>query len=305
MGPTGQKTGYGTVADEMSKALEELGHVRDEKGVKIYHGIPYPSIGGAKYVYTMFEMMPALKEWGPVLNHAKTIFTGSTYSAACLRPVTKRPVVPIAHGVRQDLYVDRLPSDVFKFGCFAEHVPRKFLRETITAFTEEFGPDEKVKLYVKTWSANKNVADLFVGKKNVVMVTGNVADMKNLYAAMDGYVLPSVEGWGLTQMEAIASGLKPIVLDFGGVKDFCNKDNSVLVAPGPEERCPIDPRFEFMKPYMKWRRPDKGALMAAMRRVVKNGGEWLDEKQAKDFASSWTWRRCVEEMLKHVDVQEL
>ena len=50
------------------------------------------------------------------------------------------------------------------------------------------------------------------------------------------YLLPSVlEGWGLTGIEAMASGAALVASRIGGIEDYANDENSLLVAPDDHE----------------------------------------------------------------------
>lgn len=293
-------TGYGVVSAGMRKGLKELGHEISEDGMRVFHGIPYPSIHGAGILYTMFELYPAIIEWGEIMNGAKHIFTGSEWSARCLGAVTTREVHPVGHGVDVKRYPRKRDWDKFRFGCWAEHVPRKFIPQLIEAFEEEFKDDEDVELLVKTWSVNKNVSLLFRGTRRTTFVHGRVDDMGKLYSRIDSYVLPSLEGWGLTQAEAIACGIKPIVLGFGGVVDFCDNDNAILVRPTLPRKVGYDPRFEYVKPYMRWVLPEKDDLKKKLRLVKEAGGFFLDDGTVERFREKWSWKNVARNLVEVV-----
>lgn len=55
---------------------------------------------------------------------------------------------------------------------------------------------------------------------------------KEIYGTSKIYLLPSVlEGWGLTGMEAMASGAVVVSSRIGGIVDYANDNNSVLIEP--------------------------------------------------------------------------
>lgn len=296
-------TGYGSVARGMKQALRELGHSVNEtekSDVRVWHNLPYPSIGNCNAVYTMFELKPALQEWGPVLDTAEIVFTGSKWSAECLQAVTKTPVIPVGHGISIDHDVEPLTSfDKFTFLCVAELVPRKFLPILVKAFEDEFKEDD-VELHVKTYSVNKNPALLFTGRRKVAFLGGMFDEMGGLYKSYDGYALPSMEGWGLTQMEAIACGIKPVVLEAGGVMDFCNEKNAWLVEPDPPENAPIDPSFSFIKPYMTWQKPNYESLRKTLRDAYENH-EPVPDAELKRFRKKWTWKNVARKLVKELE----
>ena len=93
------------------------------------------------------------------------------------------------------------------------------------------------------------------------------------YAASDAYVLPSRgEGWGRTQMEAMACGLPVLSTRWGGNLDFMNDNNSLLIdINGLVE---IDQRTEI--PFyrgQKWAEPSAENLREMMRKIVEKPAE--------------------------------
>lgn len=59
---------------------------------------------------------------------------------------------------------------------------------------------------------------------------------KDIYGKSKIYLLPSVlEGWVLTGMEAMASGATVISSRIGGITDYANDDNSILITPDDKE----------------------------------------------------------------------
>ncbi|MBM6640867.1 glycosyltransferase family 4 protein [Lacticaseibacillus paracasei] len=55
---------------------------------------------------------------------------------------------------------------------------------------------------------------------------------ESIYGQAKVYLLPSVlEGWGLTGMEAMASGAVLVASNIGGIEDYANDTNSILVPP--------------------------------------------------------------------------
>ncbi|MHA5125130.1 glycosyltransferase family 4 protein [Oenococcus oeni] len=57
-------------------------------------------------------------------------------------------------------------------------------------------------------------------------------DLRKIYGESKIYLLPSVlEGWVLTGMEAMASGTMVVSSRIGGITDYANDDNSILITP--------------------------------------------------------------------------
>lgn len=301
----GEATGYGQVSAGLTKAIVDLGHEVVTKGedVVIWHDLPDERAPEKiDYIYTMFEFMPPPPEWETVLNRAKAIFTGSTYSAACLKMVTEKPVIPVGHGVSVVPKKPRKEFNVPTFLTIAEHVPRKFLEQIIGTFEDEFAKED-VELHVKTWNPLINVARLFMGKKKSALLCGFFQDLGSVYTSYDGYILPSVEGWGMTQMEAIACGLKPITLGFGGTLDFCNDQNSYIVEPGPIEQIELHHWFPIGQPGMMWRRPTEKSLREKMRLAFEKR-EKLPDDYCSAFREIWSWKTVAKQMISEIEQHE-
>ena len=60
----------------------------------------------------------------------------------------------------------------------------------------------------------------------------DVNDLREIYGKSKIYLLPSVlEGWGLTGMEAIASGAVLVASNVAGITEYANENNSKLIEP--------------------------------------------------------------------------
>lgn len=60
----------------------------------------------------------------------------------------------------------------------------------------------------------------------------DVNDLREIYGKSKIYLLPSVlEGWGLTGMEAIASGAVLVASNVAGIMEYANENNSKLIEP--------------------------------------------------------------------------
>ncbi len=70
---------------------------------------------------------------------------------------------------------------------------------------------------------------------------------EEIYGSSKIYLLPSVlEGWGLTGMEAMASGALVVASRIGGIVDYANDANSILVEPDNKKEF-VDNIIEILK----------------------------------------------------------
>ena len=305
-------TGYGTSERRLKMGLESIGvkvtasPAPVDGAVNFYLGVPFPPVDGVDVYWSVFELEGAPDEWKPGLDSAKLVVTLSRYSRSLLEPITTTPVEVIGDSVHlgdaMPDHDDLLPG--FAFFSQSNWVPRKFFPLLLEAFEEEFRHDSDVMLYVKTWSNEINVVDAFIGKKKCVLVSGFVDDVSSLYRRFHAYALPSLEGWGLTQLEAIAMGLRPVVLGHGGVLEFCNDKNSRMVKPTGPVQVRTDARFFFYRRNMKWRLPDKEDLKRALRETREEGG-FLPDREAMKARKKWSPEQAARKLVAAIEKHEV
>lgn len=102
----------------------------------------------------------------------------------------------------------------------------------LKAFTELYGENKKIKLYLVGDGPCHNMLQQEISKlglDKVVTMPGNVSNVEGYYALADVYVQASHrEALPLTTLEAMAAGLPIISTDVGGMKDIV-KDNGILI----------------------------------------------------------------------------
>ena len=200
----------------------------------------------------------------------------------------KRPVDVVMHGVDVEFYSPSESSHSlpggrgFNFLAVGTHVERKNIKHLVRAFLEEFGGHEDVALFLLLrpeyhTSQNNVVLDFTEWEREwdrnsapIMLWTGYLSreHLRDFYAHADAYVMPSNEGFGLTLLEAMACGTPAIGLDHGGVVDFLNEENGILV--------PTSDRYVAEDidtiPYVgeEFYAPDIHRLRKAMRRMFED-----------------------------------
>lgn len=187
---------------------------------------------------------------------------------------------------------------------------RKGIETLITAFCTEFSEAEDVCLLLKTRASTNQeivqqqayidrIALQVNGKKrpSVVLMstTGSWSEdhLAQLYNSADCYVLPTRgEGWSLTVMEAMASGLPVITTNWSAHLDFIHADNGYLI--NVEKFVAPNPR----NPRLYWAVPD----LLHLRQLMRHAYHHPDEARARgalgrqSITERYTWEQSAANM---------
>ncbi len=183
--------------------------------------------------------------------------------------------------------------------------------DDVTLVVKDFGPggpypaDE-----VSAW-ADRLAAD--TSAPRVVRLTGSIgeADLPGLYTACDCLVHPyRAEAFGLTMIEAMASGRLVIAPETGAARDFMGPETAMLV-PAARQEMPtltdMDGRLLAGPPVYHEIAPDD--LAAALRAAAADPGygREIGARAADDVAANHSWRRTAEAAAQriHAVVDEL
>jgi len=285
------KAGLDIRVDNLHRSLVPGFYRLQQKDVRdrfqILHQIPTvaPNVDGY-YTVTEFDQPP----YGSIsiLRKAKLILTESEFCknifeefADCEVHVINYPIDPQfkPEGVKHvfDPITDKFR---FKFLSIFEWIMRKDPYTLIQAFVEEFSPEEDVCLILRTWTKFENPRK-WIGKlapnHNVFWMPTPVENLPALYRACDCFVTSTWgEGFGHPIAEALACGMKVIAPDSTGIKEFCNKTNSLMVPTTETEvgngRNEIG---HLIKPWFKCWKPDKEELKKAMRKAYRSELKFL------------------------------
>ncbi len=232
-------------------------------------------------------------------------FTRDTFS----RNGVTRPIDVVLHGVDSEYFrpaEPRVPFSQgagFNFLAVATHVERKNIRHLVRAFLEEFRSSEDVALFLllrpEYHTTQNNVALDFTewerehdrDSARILLWTGYVTreHLRNFYANADAYVMPSNEGFGLTLLEAMSCGTPAIGLDHGGVKDFVNEQNGMLVRKGETYLAEDVDTLPYVGDV--FHAPDIAGLRRAMRRMFDDRRLTRElGRLARADAAKLTWK---------------
>jgi len=200
--------------------------------------------------YWAWELEAIPKEWIRAIGYMNAIFTPSHFTTKVIQGYTNYPVLTVTHPVtiaaatadirkRLDIPEDAfLVSNIFSFGSAME---RKNPMGLIAAFKQACASFKDAYLVLKA-NAGANspekqmLLQAIAGHPNIRLIDQhwNRADVLGLIQSSDLYAsLHRSEGFGLTIAEAMLLNTPTLVTAWSGNMDFCNAENSFLIAHKP------------------------------------------------------------------------
>jgi len=281
--------------------------------------------GTKKYCYTLFETDKLPEPWKDGLLNMEKIFTFSNFNKEMWvknSGIPEDKIVVLPYGVEKDFTVEGPKAKIlnkkeFTFISNGDFTERKNFEALITAFVEEFKPNENVCLLLKahfggfTKDHKKRLLDSI--SSFVTRITSNpprilffgdkvtTKDLANLYRTSDCYVTTSRgEGLGLPVIEAMACGLPVIGTGWSSLADL-NFEGITL----PYELETID-SVEYIRKCPealnhKWAEVNVDEVRKAMREVFLNKEAYKQKglENAKKVQGK-TWHDAAVNILKTV-----
>jgi len=303
---TQNANGYGASSRCIIDELKRIGisaslHNEGQDIGLLYHApFTLPSMNTPyRVVYTMFESTRIPDEWDEYLPDADMILVPSKWVAGVFgeKGYTTK-VVPLGYNSRVFTYrareEKRKNRKPFVFLHYEAFNARKGFMELWKAWTDTFEKDEPVKLILKTV---RNTAPFPIPKSeypNVEVITGAMSEgeLADLCASADCFVFPSRgEGFGITPLEAMATGLPAIVPNAHGITEYFDKDYMYEVKV--EGQCPAL--------YSKYKEGvgtmslcDVKHLGQQMRWVYEHEEEAREMgKKASEYVKQWTYEHTA------------
>lgn len=261
--------GYGYATKCMYESLQRLGyHIEPNDSsadVEIWFDQPPTwkfSPNTYKIGYHPWESTELQPGWAEIMNKCDEIWTPSPLIADWYRQYAgvTVPVYVYQHGIDPIWKtVKREPSEKIKFLHIGAEATRKGGWDTVRAFRRAFPHNQDVSLTIKMINSGWNgIPNL--GRVRYINGPLSLGNLQKLYYLHDVYVYPSAgEGFGLTPMQAIATGMPTITVpDWAPYADYLDPNLSISaklvrspwpkIHPGKVFR----PKFDDVIDRMRW-----------------------------------------------------
>jgi glycosyltransferase involved in cell wall biosynthesis len=176
-----------------------------------------------KIGYCMFESTKCPQEWGDYLRQLNILITPSKFARDVFFNQFGIDSIVIPHGINTDefVYQEREKKNTFKLVFYNAFDSRKGHTELLRAFMLEFSPKEDITLTLKTcneWPSNTWWGDHTYMIKEV---NGDIENRAEFLKNYDCMVFPSRgEGFGMTPLEAMATGIPAIIPNKHGIAEY-------------------------------------------------------------------------------------
>jgi glycosyltransferase involved in cell wall biosynthesis len=297
----GGKDGYGISSTAIIKELQKQEiavdtYYRGQKVAILFHN-PYGIAAiesPYRIIYTMFESTKIPDDWVEFLKAADKVIVPSKWCKEVFaKSGIKAEVVPLGYDntVYRYIHRERKETDTFTFLHYNAFNARKGFLELFKAWNKAFDKTEPVKLILKTTQSYSPLPITPAEYPNIEIIHGQLEpkDMQSLMAKADAFVFPSRgEGFGLTPLEAMATGLPTIVPNAHGISEYFNSDYMYEVAISGE--CPAL--------YSRYKNQDVGKMvvcdiddLARKMRYIYDHKQEAREKgiKAAEYVQQWTY----------------
>lgn len=304
----GGKDGYGVASGKIINGLKQfdidISPVYNNQKVGLLFHNPYSILkmeNPYRIIYTMFESTKIPDDWKEYLEAADKVLVPSKWcQEVFLKSGIETTVVPLGYDDNIFRYYERpnkrkIKRDFVFLHYNAFNIRKGFL-ELFKAFTQEFDKTEPVKMIFKTNLRSLPIPIVKEKYPNIEIIHEEYSekDLIDLIHRSDCFVFPSRgEGFGMTPLECMATGIPTIVPNAHGITEYFNSDYMYEVKV--KEMCPGI--------YQRYKNQDVGEmyvndvedLRKQMRYVYEHQDEALEKgRKASEYVKKWTWENtCI------------
>jgi len=290
------RNGYGYATQCMLASLQRLGYTVNDNDasadVEIWFDQPQNwkfRDNQYKIGYLPWESTKLMDGWVEIMNQCDEIWTPSPIVAEWFKAdgITV-PVYVYEHGIDHFWQpVVREPEHTIKFLHIGGEAARKGGWDTRREFKRAFPGNTNVRLTMKL--VNSDWINVDTSRVRVINAKYNLKQMRMLFYTHDVYVYPSHgEGFGLTPLQAIATGMPTIT-----VPDWAPYAKHLDPKLGVEAKLKAH-QWEKIHPGKMWR-PNWDDLVDKMRYAADNYDEVRDTAAsgALDVHRAYDWDRLT------------
>lgn len=313
----GGADGYGIASKMLIHELEELGikttrqYMKQSVGL-LFHN-PYSILSlqtPFKIIYTMFESDKIPDDWISYLKAAHMVLVPSKWCQEVFKKAgIESRVVPLGYDQETFKFIERKPKREqrkdFIFLHYNAFNIRKGFLEVFNAFNKAFEKDEPVKLVLKT-TVDRPYQRFPIHKEQypkIEILEGKYSQQQlaDLMRVSDCFVFPSRgEGFGMTPLECMATGMPAIVPNAHGISEYFNPE--YMYEAKVEGYCPAL--------YSRYKNQDVGRMVkcdvdhlaSQMRYIYEHQEEAIEKgRQASEYVKQWTFKNTALEIKKIFD----
>lgn len=316
----GGKDGYGIASDLIVRELSRMGlpihrtFMKQKIGILFHNPYSINAIDTPiRIIYTMFESSKIPDDFLPYLAAADYVFVPSKWCKEVFEAAGVKNVKVLPLGYDQEVYkyidrgdTKRSKRKKFTFLHHNAYNMRKGFLEVYKAFVKAFEVDEPVELILKTTASNPNGRFPYITptrNPNIKVISAKYEDwqMRDLMSEADCFLFPSRgEGFGMTPVEAMATGMPAIVPNAHGISEYF--DSSFMYEAKVKETCPAI--------YSRYKGQDVGTMvvcdvdqLAAQMRYVYEHQEEAREKGrlASEYIKQWSFENSAKKIKAELD----
>lgn len=311
--------GYSAASANLGRAVEAGGvELADDAPIAVHFDYPLsfePIPGVRNVLFTMYEAHPLPAAFVPAIRRADAVIVPSRFCYDLFRPHLRGiPLATCPLGFDPKVFYPpekprewvgtsawRIGDERLRFLWSGSPSARKGWDRLTQSWSFVMGHEPWCELLFKTTDENAPGTEgmTYRVSHNVSLTTKTFTwqELGDMYRRAHVFVAPSHgEGWGLTPLEAMATGLPTIVTKFGGVLDFCTERTAIFTTHEFDTvETPLGPaRFAFAK---------LGGLARTMLETAQHYDRMVERglRAAEYVHRRFVWNICAERFIEVID----
>lgn len=310
---TSRNDGYGTTQGLLKRECEKhgvfLNSIYTGQKVGLVYNYPYALENlkcQHKVLFTMFESTKMPEDWGKYLKMADEIIVPSKFCQRVMKSQfgVDATIINLGYDAETYKFIQREKAKEFTFLHFDAFKWRKGWDIVLTAFDQEFAEDEPARLILKSVKVDSTPPMGAYKKVEKITEALSAEDMMDLMKKADCFVFPSRgEGFGLTPLEAMATGMPAIATNAHGIAEYFDWEIMPTLEVNAVKAHYENDNFKRMDLGAMFQ-PTVRSVRKAMRQMFDawNGENWASTcEKVADHAKGWTIQKTGEKLAKFLN----